>query len=309
MVNYMHNLRNKYFNLLALLFIIVIISFYILQDQNITSYKSYDSILEPFGYNNNLYSGKNIVVAIIDTGIQIFDDNDEQLIFFKDFTSDKVKPYDDNGHGTAVANIIGMKVDGLEEQIGIAQDIKIVSLKVFNKDGKADIKNLEQCLDWIINHGKKFGINIISMPLSYDQNLATNIESKILTLCQDYTIIAAAGNKSRNQGPGYLSEVISVGSIDSSKKSDKYEVAVFSPNFFTRTLYNKPDVFSPGVDIPIYSINKKSYILSEGTSFSSAIVTGYVSLLYEKYPYQSTNFYYELILKNTNKDGVLYFIL
>ncbi|MDF2802892.1 MAG: family peptidase [Anaerocolumna sp.] len=305
----MHKLKHKYFSFLALFFIIIIISFYISHVRNITSFESYNSILEPFGYNNNLYSGKNIVVAIIDTGIQIFDDNDKQLLFFKDFTSDKVVPYDDNGHGTAVANIIGMKVNGLEEQIGIAQDTKIVSLKVFNKNGKADIKNLEQCLDWIISHGKEFGINIISMPLSYDQNLATNIESKIVTLGQDYTIIAAAGNKGRNQGPGYLTEVISVGSIDSSAKSNKYEVAVFSPNYFTRTIYNKPDVFSPGVDIPIYSINKKSYILSEGTSFSSAIVTGYVSLLYEKYPNQSTDFYYELILKNTNKDGVLFFIL
>ncbi|WP_272878541.1 hypothetical protein [Clostridium sp. Cult3] len=51
------------------------------------------------------YTGKNITIAIIDTGVAPHQDltrPNNRIIGFKDFINNKSTPYDDNGHGTQV---------------------------------------------------------------------------------------------------------------------------------------------------------------------------------------------------------------
>ncbi|HKM01647.1 MAG TPA: peptidase S8, partial [Sedimentibacter sp.] len=55
-----------------------------------------------YSFNSN-YTGKNVTVAIIDTGVAphadlIYPTN--RIIGFKDFVNNQTKFYDDNGHGT-----------------------------------------------------------------------------------------------------------------------------------------------------------------------------------------------------------------
>ena len=53
----------------------------------------------------NYPSGKNVSVAILDTGICPLEDftlPQNRIICFKDFVNGKDYPYDDNGHGTHV---------------------------------------------------------------------------------------------------------------------------------------------------------------------------------------------------------------
>ena len=54
---------------------------------------------------NTGYTGKNVTVAIIDTGISphadlIYPNN--RIVGFKDFVNNEFRMYDDNGHGTQV---------------------------------------------------------------------------------------------------------------------------------------------------------------------------------------------------------------
>lgn len=52
---------------------------------------------------NKGFSGKNVTIAILDTGIAPLNDfiyPKNRIICFKDFINDKSEPYDDNGHGT-----------------------------------------------------------------------------------------------------------------------------------------------------------------------------------------------------------------
>lgn len=53
--------------------------------------------------NDIAYTGKNIGIAILDTGISPVDDfilPYNRIVAFRDFVANKTNPYDDNGHGT-----------------------------------------------------------------------------------------------------------------------------------------------------------------------------------------------------------------
>ena len=50
---------------------------------------------------------KGITIAMLDTGIFEHPDFDNRIIAFKDFVNEKHVSYDDNGHGTHVAGILG----------------------------------------------------------------------------------------------------------------------------------------------------------------------------------------------------------
>jgi len=63
------------------------------------------------GVNNiSINKSDNFSIAILDTGIYPHNDLTKpknRIITFKDFVNDKPFSYDDNGHGTAIAGIIG----------------------------------------------------------------------------------------------------------------------------------------------------------------------------------------------------------
>lgn len=54
------------------------------------------------------YTGKNIGIAFLDTGIfyhRDFTDPGSRIVAFKDFLYGRQNPYDDNGHGTHICGI------------------------------------------------------------------------------------------------------------------------------------------------------------------------------------------------------------
>ena len=52
-------------------------------------------------------TGRGIGVAVLDTGIFLHEDLKDRVKGFADFVRRKDRPYDDNGHGTHVAAMIG----------------------------------------------------------------------------------------------------------------------------------------------------------------------------------------------------------
>lgn len=58
-----------------------------------------------YAYSQNIF-GRNIGVAVVDTGIANHCDFDNRIIGFYDLMNNKNKYYDDNGHGTHVSCLL-----------------------------------------------------------------------------------------------------------------------------------------------------------------------------------------------------------
>ena len=84
---------------------------------------------------NRGYFGKNVTVAIMDTGMAPHPDLRNQIVAFQDFTAKKNSIYDDNGHGTHIAGILGE----------MAPKAELVVLKILDKKGNwTQISQLEE---------------------------------------------------------------------------------------------------------------------------------------------------------------------
>ena len=59
---------------------------------------------------NKLYVGKDISVAVLDTGISYHPDFDDRILAVEDMRGDNKFGYDINGHGTHVADVYKRQV-------------------------------------------------------------------------------------------------------------------------------------------------------------------------------------------------------
>src|SRR5262249_31049609 len=120
------------------------------------------------------YTGAGVGIAIIDSGITSWHDDltnktsktfpygNQRVLKFVDFVNKKTSPYDDNGHGSHVAGIIGGNgYDSNGEKQGIAPDASLISLKVLDKDGKGSISNIIAALNWVAANAKQYNIRVV----------------------------------------------------------------------------------------------------------------------------------------------------
>ncbi|GAA2548874.1 type VII secretion-associated serine protease mycosin [Winogradskya consettensis] len=219
-------------------------------------------------------SGKGVVVAVIDTGVNDHPDLAGSLLNGADFVVRGGSGQNDpEGHGTAVAGLIAAHGKGGNGALGIAPDAEILPVRVMRKG--LDYIDIGSGVDYAISHGAKV-INI---------SLAVNgVDPKALAAVAkaakaDVVIIAGVGNRPEAtsvMAPAKLPGVVGVGATDKSGELAKVSVTG-----------SGVDIAAPGVDIASIS-NDGIYIdNADGTSYSSAIVSGAAALLRSKYPEMS----------------------
>ena len=293
-----------------------------------------DIIETKWAHERGIY-GEGIGVAIVDTGICLhrdFTEGGNRVIAFKDFVNARTEPYDDNGHGTHVAGIIGGNgYSSKGKYMGVAPKCNLIAVKVLDQKGDGNISDVLAGLQWIIDNRKKYNIRVVNVSVgttakeSLDEN-SLLVQGVNAVWDSGIVVVVAAGNNGPEpmtiSTPGISRKVITVGSSD-----DNMSVEVFgskTKNYSGRgpTPYciKKPDIVAPGSNIISCNINRfippkgrissqrnKSesfpmmYTIKSGTSMATPVVSGAIALLLSAYPWLN-NREVKLRLRNSAVD-------
>jgi subtilisin family serine protease len=224
-------------------------------------------------------TGKDVVVAVIDSGIAKHPDLLDSIAVAVTFDKDRAPSADDWGHGTATASVIagnGSASNG--EFKGVAPGAKLINLPVFTKEanesGQAGFHMLN-ALNWVVDNKDKFNIRVVNvsggMPLLPDPD---NTNEQMATFLDPFdaaikraveagiVVVAAAGNtgpgpSSISSSPGHHPDVITVGSLDTNGTpedlSDDF-VATHSSRGPGPLGNGKPDLVAPGVGLTLAAV-------------------------------------------------------
>jgi serine protease AprX len=240
------------------------------------------------------HSGKGITVAIIDTGVSPHNDliyPTNRIVGFKDFINEETRPYDDNGHGTHCAGILGANGYSSKGRYrGIAPEVNILSIKVLDEKGNGKTSDILSAVQWIIDSKEVYKTKIVNFSLGaiaqYRERKDPLVKAANRAIDSGMVVVAAVGNSGpmRNTilSPATSRYVISVGALDNNGTPDTNDdfIASFSSRGPTIDRIRKPDLIAPGVDITSLSHkNLKNYTSLSGTSMAAPIVSGAAALL------------------------------
>ena len=223
-------------------------------------------------------TGKNIVVGIIDSGVNANHPELQNALLpggFKDFVEPtNTEPKDETGHGTHVAGTI------LGRTIGIAKDAKLIVARVFNKEGEASDEGLLAAGQWILE--KKPQVVNNSWGGNRDDSFYDDIVKKwkaagiVPIFSSGNTGEYNAGGEGSIGSPGSLEDSFSVGALTKDDRLAKFSLR--GPSKHTNKF--KPEISAPGVNI-LSADYKGGYVLKTGTSMAAPHVSGAVALILE----------------------------
>lgn len=260
------------------------------------------------------YTGRNVCVGIIDSGIYPHPDllkPSNKIKGFIDILNDKKYPYDDNGHGTFMSGIIcgsGYCSKGLYK--GVAKDSSVFMIKAFNSNGRGYVSDLLYSIELLINLKEENKIKIILIPcelFSYN-SFIINLFDVIFKKCKksEILVVVPSGNNGNNEGSitGFatLDSCLTIGGVDTNGVIKPYINS--SGGFAGKTC--KPEFAAAAVDLCSLSADtsyiseknsiklypkkfEKHYVYFHGTSCASAFIAGIASMLYEKNPEYTTD--------------------
>lgn len=280
------------------------------------------------------YLGQGVGVAVVDTGLSLhkdFIEGKNRVVAFEDFIGGRKEPYDDNGHGTHVAGIIGGNgYSSKGKYTGVAPACNFIPVKVLDHRGDGNISDVLAGLQWIIDNRKKYNIRIvnISVGTSAKDNLDENsllVQGVNAVWDSGIVVVVAAGNNGPGpmsiSTPGISRKVITVGSSDDNVTVEVFGTKAkdYSGRGPTPYCIKKPDIVAPGSNIISCNIsrylirgrnggirynsadNPMMYTIKSGTSMATPVVSGAIALLLSVYP-KLTNREVKLMLRNSAVD-------
>lgn len=207
-----------------------------------------------------------ILVAILDTGI---DRNHEDLagkVVAEVNFSDSPVVDDLHGHGTHIAGIIAANADNSLGIAGAAPSCLLMNVKVADDKGRCDAAAIAEGIVWSVDRGAR----VLNISLCVSELSKELEEAIIYAWSRGAVIVAAAGNNSSSvpQYPAYHPECIAV----TATREDDSRAPLANYGDWV-------DVAAPGYQI--YStLPDNEYGYKTGTSQATAYVTGIAMLLY-----------------------------
>ena len=212
-----------------------------------------------------LAKGKNILVAVIDSAIDV---NHPELAgsvaeSFDTLTTPKVP----NQHGTAIAGLIAAH----GKLMGAAPNAKILAVRTFDPAGSAaegTTFNVLKGIDWAATRGAR----VINMSFAGPPDPAVH-RALEAAYKKGIVLVAAAGNAGEKSPPLYPAADPNVIAVSATDANDK----LFEQSSRGRHI----TVAAPGAQI-LVAIPDNSYETSSGTSYSAAAVSGIVALMLQR---------------------------
>ena len=245
------------------------------------------------------YTGKGVMVFVIDTGINgdLPQFNNSVKVYYSVYKDIKYTHW----HGTFCAYLIHK----------IAPDASLGSVCAFDYDGNAWLSDILSAVDyvsvWHAAHPDIFTVVSCSFGISQSAWHGGGWSNPCI-ICEAFNnlahygipVVVAAGNDGPNARtincPGQAQYVLTVGAVDANKN-----IAWFSSRGPTTDGHRKPDVVAYGVNIRGIDTSGKEKIAS-GTSFSTPIVAGVVACLGEKYGNKYTPEQYYDAIRSSAED-------
>jgi len=239
------------------------------------------------------YSATDIVVAVIDTGIDAshIDLDGGKVIGWYDLINGQSTPYDDNGHGTHCSSIAAGTGEGNSNYRGVAPGAALVGVKVLDANGSGTMSGVAAGIDWAVNNKDAYGIEVISLSLGTSGS-SDGTDSTSLAVNSAYAnglvVCVAAGNSGPAKytvgAPGAAANALTVGAMRDVGHNG-YTLAYFSSRGPTADERTKPDIAAPGYYITAAAANSTNgYLEMSGTSMATPFTAGTAALILDANP-------------------------
>ena len=140
----------------------------------------------------NGYSGKNVNIAVLDTGVFKHKQLDGCIKHFMDFVGGKETCYDDNGHGTHVCGILSAA------DIGMAPGAGLYVFKVLDYLGMGQTSDSIRALKYIKENCVRLNIKILNFSVGYLPCSDTAERIKILKLIDELWDMGILGQSEKH---------------------------------------------------------------------------------------------------------------
>lgn len=285
------------------------------------------------------YTGKNVIVAVLDSGVQQNNPDLKDALWknVDEIPNNKIDD-DKNGyiddyygfnfvaknsnmsvyaaHGTGVASIIAAKRNNNYGIAGIAPNAKIMALTVCSSSG-CDPKDVQEAIKYATDNGA----DIINMSLGSDGSLGFK-ESYDEALAYAYNrgvlLVVSAGNEDP-EGIAYGNDL---NTMRQSPVCNESDINIVLGVGATGKLINKQaawssygdkyvDIWAPGERIAVLSVKEFTDTdadYADGTSFSAPIISAVAALIKEQHSDWKNINIMSQILSNANTDSGQKFI-
>ncbi|BCR06686.1 hypothetical protein DESUT3_37550 [Desulfuromonas versatilis] len=255
-------------------------------------------------------TGTGMVIGLMDTGV---DASHPDLVgrwrggsnSWLDPNGEHATPFDQEGHGTAVAGVlVGGNAGGTS--IGVAPDARWIAVKIFNDAGFAPLSGIHQGFQWMLdpdgNPDTDDAPDVVNNSWGFedpagscidganpDPNLNANFHPDLQALrAAGIPVVFAAGNtgpaNATSISPGNYPEAFAVGAVDTIASAGTIlPSSARGPSACDGSIF--PELVAPGRQILTSGLPADlGFVLATGTSFSAPHVAGIMALLQQGFP-------------------------